>query len=223
MIPVAFELDDSTVESELESRVGPAGKWTQARNAQLKLLSRLGLEPHMSLVDVGCGPLRAGLQLIAYLEKGCYTGIDIDPGSIQAAKELIKKYDLTSKDPTVLHSATFGQNELKKTAFADRIWCYQVMIHMSKGIVLDCLESMSKMLKPGGIAWTTARVREGGTTFDVTGKWRTFPISEGGSEFFAGAAADVGLKYKKLEWGNERGFSSEGSTAVKTLIEFTKL
>lgn len=223
MIPVAFEMESDAVEAELEARVGPVGKWVQARDAQLKELSDLGLRPDMTLVDLGCGPLRAGLQLIDYLDTGRYVGIDIDAGSIEAGKALVRRFDLDGKQARLIHSETFGRIELERSGFADRIWCYQVMIHMPRDVALDCIAQIGRMLKPGGKAWVTARVQEEGDSFDVTGKWRDFPISEAGRGFFETAAEAVGMSYDTLPFGDPRSFNKSGKIAWKTLIEFTKL
>ena len=61
----------------LESLVGPQNCWEQLTEYQIALLKDIGLAPHHTLLDIGCGPLAGGLNIIRYLEKNSYVGIDI--------------------------------------------------------------------------------------------------------------------------------------------------
>jgi cyclopropane fatty-acyl-phospholipid synthase-like methyltransferase len=222
MIPVEFELMDTDAESELQERIGPPGKWAKIRDVQLDQLSQLGLKPDMKLVDLGCGTLRVGLQLIAYLDQGNYVGIDIDPGTIKAGNELVQEFGLTAKSPHVLHSATFGEGELEEVEFADRIWCFQVMIHMSRSTVHECMAGIRRMLKPDGKAWVNVRQTEEGPDFEVTGKWRFLPISRGRAEFFQAAAKAAGLNCRELRRLGKPGASMARNGAHKVLLELTR-
>lgn len=42
----------------------------------LEVLKRFGLEPHHRVLELGCGALTTGLQLIEHLNAGCYVGVD---------------------------------------------------------------------------------------------------------------------------------------------------
>ena len=55
------------------------GRGQRAGQGQYVLaeLRRLGLEPHHTVVDYGCGSLRVGATLIAWLDRGRYWGLDI--------------------------------------------------------------------------------------------------------------------------------------------------
>ena len=53
----------------LEMLVGPIGKWDILRQFQLEALLKNGLQPHHSLLDIGCGPLQGGVAFIQYLDK----------------------------------------------------------------------------------------------------------------------------------------------------------
>ena len=48
-------------ETRLERLVGPAGIWPHLQQYQFNALTRLGLKPHHSVVDIGCGPLTVGV------------------------------------------------------------------------------------------------------------------------------------------------------------------
>ena len=44
-----------------ERLVGPLGIWPHLQQYQFNALTRLGLKPHHSIVDIGCGPITVGL------------------------------------------------------------------------------------------------------------------------------------------------------------------
>jgi len=67
-----------------DSRWRPkTGRWDKAGNIQFQFLIQEGLKPELTLLDIGCGPLRAGLLFIKYLAPGNYTGIDISQEAIK--------------------------------------------------------------------------------------------------------------------------------------------
>ena len=51
----------------LESFVGVRNCWEQLKQYQFNILTGHGLKPEHSLLEIGCGPLTAGLKLISYL------------------------------------------------------------------------------------------------------------------------------------------------------------
>src|ERR1017187_10183961 len=96
----------------LETLVGPGMVWDQLKQYQFNILTRLGLKPEHSLLDIGCGPLTVGLRLISYLNKGNYVGVDLRPQPLIEAYRLIAKYSLVHQNPTFINSTTFGKDEL---------------------------------------------------------------------------------------------------------------
>src|SRR4030095_8466757 len=63
------------------------GMWEEAGRLQLEFLQREGLTPQSTLLDVGCGCLRAGVQFVRFLEPGRYYGIDVNASLIRAGLE----------------------------------------------------------------------------------------------------------------------------------------
>jgi SAM-dependent methyltransferase len=57
--------------------------WGEVGRLQLDFLKQVGLEPRHTVLDIGCGCLRAGVELIRYLKPNHYYGID-------AEKELLE-------------------------------------------------------------------------------------------------------------------------------------
>ena len=58
-------------------------KYETVGRLQLDFLKSQGLEPHHTLLDVGCGSLRGGMWIMAYLNPGCYVGIDKDADMLE--------------------------------------------------------------------------------------------------------------------------------------------
>ena len=64
-------------------------------------LQKMGLQPSSRLLDIGCGPLRAGVHLMRYLDCGNYFGIDYNTSFIQAARQIVENEGLAVKAPAL--------------------------------------------------------------------------------------------------------------------------
>ncbi|MEP7013166.1 MAG: class I SAM-dependent methyltransferase, partial [Acidobacteriota bacterium] len=64
------------------------GLWEEMGRFQLDYLVAEGLAPGMTLLDVGCGCLRAGVHLIPYLEPGRYFGVDVSAPLLDAGYDV---------------------------------------------------------------------------------------------------------------------------------------
>ncbi|WP_291841566.1 class I SAM-dependent methyltransferase [Maricaulis sp.] len=65
--------------------VGPPDQYDFMGATQFRLLTRLGLREEQTLLDIGCGSLRAGRLLMTYLEPGNYYGVEPNDWLIQKA------------------------------------------------------------------------------------------------------------------------------------------
>ena len=68
-------------------REAVGGEWHEVGLLQLEFLRRHGLRPDHTLLDIGCGCLRFGVQAVAYLEPGRYWGTDLRPELLRAGYE----------------------------------------------------------------------------------------------------------------------------------------
>lgn len=219
-IPVrGLDISDPVVEAKLESLVGPPGKWRETRDFQLHLLSLLGLKQDMVLLDVGCGSLRAGLPLIAYLDSANYIGIDAAPECISAAMQLVSEFDLTAKRPLLLSSQTFGIEELGYVKVVDRIWSYQVLIHFTEDDVHRFMNATAQMLKTTGKAWASVQIAKQDLPFKEVGNWRNYPVNSATLDFYQSAAQGAGLSCEVLGTLSDFGLSLERKGSANKLIE----
>ncbi len=57
--------------------IGPAAKAARGEEEMLKVLRKRGLRPQHVFVDYGCGSLRLGKPIVAFLEPGRFWGLDL--------------------------------------------------------------------------------------------------------------------------------------------------
>jgi len=79
-----FKLTDEEIAAgEHRGKVGR--HWSRDAQLQHDFLLAHGLLPTSTLLDVGCGALRAGILLARFLQPGGYYGIDVNESLIRAA------------------------------------------------------------------------------------------------------------------------------------------
>ena len=75
----------------------PLGKcdtfeWMQSGKDDLDVAISLGLKPHHSLCEFGCGDFRAGSQFIQYLDDGNYAANDASGGRMRYGEKCLKQF-----------------------------------------------------------------------------------------------------------------------------------
>jgi SAM-dependent methyltransferase len=94
--------DDAIARKQYKAFLGGGEKhWARRGLFQLDFLRARGLTPDGRLLDVGCGPIRAGVHFIRYLEVGNYSGIDYNRSFIDAAEAVLIEEDLAKKRPSL--------------------------------------------------------------------------------------------------------------------------
>jgi predicted TPR repeat methyltransferase len=93
---------DLRVENDPQEAVG--GRWDEIGHLQFSYLVSNGLGPSQRMLDIGCGTLRGGRHFIRYLDRDCYTGVDISSAAIAAARTLVAAENLVEKSPVLLHN-----------------------------------------------------------------------------------------------------------------------
>jgi len=121
--------------------------WFRHGKHQLEFLTRHGLERHHTLLDIGCGTLRAGRHFMRYLDPGHYTGADISKVALAYARKLVKKQRLTDRKPRLLLNAT------KRLTFDfvpgerfDFLNAYSVFTHLNEAHVAECFEHLDHVM-----------------------------------------------------------------------------
>lgn len=217
----AYDIRDPEAEGAYAILVGPKDKWRETRDTQIGILEKLGLTPDQTLLDAGCGSLRAGLPLIGYLDTGHYFGVDIDPDCIAAAQELVDRFNLTHKEPHISLSQEFGLEAFGGRVQMDVIWCYQVFIHLSPAHTERALSAIAHLLKSSGSAYVTIRPSQGSGCLTQRGSWRDFPVISGPAETYTELARTHGLGVEILGTLADFGLPKDRGGAQNLLLKLT--
>ena len=124
-----LKFDDGSIERGAfkQHLGGSAEQWEMRGRFQLDWLCSRGLKSNDRLLDIGCGPLRAGVHFIRYLDRGRYCGVDYNADFIRIAKHsVMSDLSISSKDPTLSTIRDFDFSDLGKFDFAI---CWSVLNH----------------------------------------------------------------------------------------------
>ncbi|MGH8866607.1 MAG: class I SAM-dependent methyltransferase [Actinomycetes bacterium] len=133
-------------------RVG--GLWDSLGKMQRDFLVEHGLRPEHRLLDVGCGALRAGRHLAAYLEPGHYYGIDINRSLLDAGydRELPDHLRKTLSRDNLRATGRFDVDFAVPFEFA---LAHSVFTHVPLNHIRLCLFRVAKAMPPGGRFYAT--------------------------------------------------------------------
>lgn len=114
----------------------------------MRYVRHLGLRPHHTLLDFGCGTLRTGKHLIDFLEPDRYAGVDISRGAVEYARTLIETDErLAGKRPTVQVVRPFQELDLPWSP--DFILCHSVFTHLPRRAALRTFRQLRRAMSPG--------------------------------------------------------------------------
>jgi len=198
-------------EQKLEDMVLFRGQFLPHRKFQLELLKRMGLSPHHRVMEIGCGPLTLGTPLIAYLDRGRYLGIDARVSVLEAAYSQIAKQGNSAKNPRIIHSSTFGRDELEDCVF-DCIVSFSVVFHLEDALVETLFQQLFRRLDRCGVFIANVN------TTTESSRWKEFPFMKRPLSFYEGIARNCSLDFESLGCGREIGFSHEDALADNSFI-----
>jgi cyclopropane fatty-acyl-phospholipid synthase-like methyltransferase len=185
--------------------VGPPEQYDFMGATQFRLLTTLGLREHHSVLDFGCGSLRAGRLLIPYLLEGHYHGLEPNQWLIDDAidRELGQSI-IALKRPAFLH-----RSDYKATAFGvlfDYILAQSIFSHGGRDVISTCLAEFRSCLgKSGLILATFVQPHQLGTTEDFTGSGWVYPECVTYKiETVTAMIEDAGLVGRPLPWFHPR-------------------
>lgn len=132
------------------------GMWDAIGRLQLDFLIARGLDPHMRVVDIGCGSLRAGVHLVRYLDAGRYYGVDVSQALLDAG------YDVELRQAALQHKLPRDQL-LRDEAFRvgrfgvdfDVALAQSVFTHLPWNHLRLCLERLAPAMRPDGVLYAT--------------------------------------------------------------------
>jgi SAM-dependent methyltransferase len=131
------------------------GMWEELGRMQLEFAIGRGLRPEMTVVDVGCGCLRAGVHFVRYLEPGRYHGVDAHRELLDAGFEIELDDELRGRLPraNLLASAEFDFAALGRRF--DMAFAQSLFTHLPPQPIRLCLERLAPAMQDGGSFYAT--------------------------------------------------------------------
>ncbi len=167
-----------------------------ASHAQFNLLTHLGLREEHSLLDIGCGSLRAGRLFIVYLLPGHYFAIEPNQWLIAQGIERELGNELTELKKPQFHN----DRNFTCTIFGrefDFILAHGIFVHTAQWQIRRCLAEARECMKPTSIL--VANFAEGEENYSgndwVYPGHVTYRLS-----WMAKAATESGLIVRPIEW-----------------------
>lgn len=189
---------DKIIDLSLEVGMVPGAKfhykWDEYADWQLKGLIEVGLKPEHKLLDVGCGPLRLGLQAIQYLNDGNYFGMDAYPPYIKLGELLYNELGL-QKPYKVLLNRDFDFSQFGEQF--DFAMSQSVFTHLSKDQTVACLRQLKKVMKPGGKLLFTNIIASNSRGFLYSSMQPMITGTYMDDEFYQKMADELGAKFHK--------------------------
>ena len=141
-------------EAHYRAYVGPPSQYDLMGAMQFRLLSSLGLREFHKVLDFGCGSLRAGRMLIAYLQPECYYGVEPNRWLVDDAIERQLGQDIIRlKSPRISDSRDFSM-PFRDVEF-DFILAQSVFSHTGLDLMARILAEFVQGLSPTGIVAAT--------------------------------------------------------------------
>lgn len=182
-------VDRNLVPNEYFAHFERFGLW------QLDALKQVGLQPHHSLLDIGCGAMRLGLYAVPYLSDGLYCGMDAFPKYVELGNELARMAALPPRY-RLLVGEDFSFERFG--AQFDFAIAQSVFTHLPAAAVRACVAATRKVMKPGSAFLFTYLIGAPGTVGFLYAGAKPMQRSMIESEsFFADLAREFGLDFQK--------------------------
>jgi SAM-dependent methyltransferase len=139
-----------TGDRDYRAYVGGAGRYDTKAATQFSLLCGLGLRADHTLLDIGCGSLRAGRLFIPYLNEGRYFGIEPNKWLVDDGIEQNIGQDLIAlRHPTFSYNDDFSADDFGVRF--DYVIAQSIFTHAGEDLVRKALDSVARVLKPDGV------------------------------------------------------------------------
>lgn len=183
----------------LEEGIVPNAKfhyrWEEFSKWQIESLIEIGMLPSHKLLDVGCGPMRFGIQAVNYLDDGNYYGIDAFNKYIELAPKVCELAGI-KKTYKILYNNLFEFDKLTNEYSIDFAMAQSVFTHLSQRQIIDCMHKMKKVMKPGSkflFSNITSKVARG---FLYSGYIPMISGTECTDDFYNSIAKELSIKFE---------------------------
>ena len=127
----------------------------------------------------------------------------------------VGKANLSSKNPRLICSSTFGSHELGDTRF-NYIFSFSVLFHLSDDLLNSYFQMVAQRLKPSGVCLANVNTRT------PTDRWLEFPFLRRSVENYANSAESHGLQTISLGTLQDNGFRTDEAEKLNPLLEFKR-
>ncbi len=110
-----------------------------------RFLRRTGIEPDMTVLDLGCGTGTLALLIKQAYPTTRVIGLDVDPAVLEVAREVLARAQVDAE----LHQGTIETAEFPPGSF-DRILTTFVLHHLTTEEKRSMLAACQRLLRPGG-------------------------------------------------------------------------
>ncbi len=142
-----------------KSYVGPPDKYDAIGQCQVDLFCRCGLRPEHSLLDIGCGSLRAGRLFINYLQPGHYFGMEPNDWLVKRGiRHELGEAVLRARCPTFNYDGDFNLSLFGKQF--DFLDAHSIFTHASKSQISKCFAEARKVMKATSLLLSTYNLGE---------------------------------------------------------------
>ncbi len=134
----------------LDPQKAIGGDWVEGGKKQLDIMRSMGMGREHSLLDFGCGTLRAGRYFIDFLDDCCYTGIDVSPEAIRYANKMVRESSrLAYKSPRIIQNDPLNDEMIPLTGekfdFIVCLWvCYDMPEDIFRQFLHEAIDHMHK-------------------------------------------------------------------------------
>ncbi len=158
------------------SYVGPEELYDVMGGLQFVVLYELGLREEHTLLDIGCGSLRAGRLFIPYLNKNKYFGVEPNIQLVAEGLDFNIGDDLVSiKQPWFNYNDEFDFDFLEyvQTHF-DYILAQSIFSHATRSQIVACMSNAAKVMHKNSIFVATYFNATNEEDIDYPKEW-TYP------------------------------------------------
>jgi len=126
-------------------RVGPPEMYETLGLHQFELLKACGLRPNHSLLDIGCGSLRAGKFFIPYLDKGNYAGVEPNREILEEGiRHNLDQGTIEEKNPTFSNDDQFTLTSFNRRF--DFILAHSILTHAARHQIEKCFAEAQQVV-----------------------------------------------------------------------------
>lgn len=131
------------------------GNWDAVSQFQIDYIRRSPkFSSDKTFLDLGCGSLRLGTNLIREMDSGKYIGLDFNKKFVDLGIEReLNAALIEEKKPRFIINDTFDLSEIHEQI--DIAWCYAVFIHVNDSTMLHAAQNVRDKLKDDGVLYSS--------------------------------------------------------------------